>query len=121
LSLPVDPAIVAVVAGAAAILVLRRLLGAGRAPASVVREKLAAGAVVVDVRTPGEFRSGAHPRALNIPLQELRGRLAEIPTQRPVVVYCATGMRSGTAARVLRAAGFPDVVNAGGLRAMPAE
>jgi phage shock protein E len=114
-----DPTLVAVAAGVVSLLVIRRLLVGGRAPADVVRQKLAAGAVVVDVRSPGEFASGAHAHAVNIPLGELGSRLAEIPRQRPVVLYCASGARSGAAARVLRGAGFPDVVNAGGLRHMP--
>ena len=85
----------------------------------VVKQKLQAGATVVDVRSPNEFRSGAYPRAVNIPLPELARRLGEIPKDRPVVLYCASGMRSGTAAAHLERAGFADVVNAGGLGDMP--
>lgn len=103
----------------AALVLLPRLLGARRAGADVVRQKLAAGATVVDVRTPGEFRGGAYPGALNVPLQELAARLAEIPRDRPVVLYCASGARSGIAAARLAKAGFADVVNAGGLHSMP--
>ncbi|HYG66968.1 MAG TPA: rhodanese-like domain-containing protein, partial [Anaeromyxobacteraceae bacterium] len=103
----------------AALLVVPRLLGAGRASAEVVRQKLSAGATVVDVRTPGEFRGGAHPGAVNVPLQELSARLSEIPRDRPVVLYCASGARSGIAAARLKKAGYADVVNAGGLHGMP--
>ncbi len=85
----------------------------------VVKAKLAAGAVVLDVRRDDEFRAGAFPGALHIPLQQLQGRLSEIPRGKPVVVYCAAGMRAESAANVLRGAGFDDVVNAGGLRDMP--
>lgn len=102
-----------------AFVLIPRLLGARRASPDVVRQKLAAGATVVDVRTPGEFRSGAYPGALNVPLQELSARLTAIPRNRPVVLYCASGARSGIAAARLRKAGFEDVVNAGGLHAMP--
>jgi phage shock protein E len=110
-----------VAAGAAAALVVARvLLGGRRAPPEVVRERLAAGATVVDVRTPREYAAGAYRRAVNIPLQSLAGRLGEIPRDRPVVVYCASGMRSASAVRLLSRAGYPDVVNAGGLRHMPA-
>ena len=84
----------------------------------VVKQKLEAGATVLDVRTPQEFRGGAYPGARNIPVQELQARIAEVPKGKPVVVYCASGMRSASAARVLAQAGF-DVVNAGGLVQMP--
>jgi rhodanese-related sulfurtransferase len=83
-----------------------------------VRDRIARGASVVDVRSAGEFGAGAFPGARNIPLQALSGRLGEIPRGRPVVVYCASGMRSAAAARLLRRQGY-DVVNGGGLREMP--
>jgi phage shock protein E len=86
-----------------------------RAPAAVVAEKLAAGATVVDVRTDAEFRGGAFPGALHVPLQALSASLERIPKGRPVVVYCASGARSAVAARILRKAGHADVTNAGGL------
>jgi phage shock protein E len=108
--------VVAVVA--AAVLVLPRLL-MRRAPLDEVKRKIAAGATVVDVRSPGEFAGGAYPGARNIPVQELGRRLAEIPKDRPVVLYCASGARSGAAAATLRRAGYADVVNAGGLAQMP--
>jgi phage shock protein E len=108
-----------VAAIAAAVLLVPRLLAARGAPAPSVREKLRSGATVVDVRSPAEFGAGAYPGAVNIPLQVLAGRLPEIPRDRPVVLYCASGMRSGAAARLLREAGYPDVVNAGGLGRMP--
>jgi phage shock protein E len=103
----------------AVVAVLFRLLKGGRVSQSVVKEKIAAGASIVDVRTPEEFRQGAFPGAVNIPLQVLRQRIGEIDRSRPVVVYCASGGRSAVAAQVLTAAGYPDVANAGGLRDMP--
>jgi len=87
---------------------------------STVREKIGAGARVVDVRTPDEFRDGAYKGAVNIPLQGLAARMGELePKDAPVVLYCASGARSAQAARMLKAAGFADVVNAGGLDDMP--
>jgi phage shock protein E len=114
----VEPWMVAVGA-AAALLVLRRLAGGKRAPPEVVLERIKAGARIVDVRTPAEFGAGAYPGAVNIPLQALAGRLGEIPRERPVVLYCASGMRSAAAARILARAGYGEVLNAGGLRHMP--
>ncbi len=81
----------------------------------LVKQKIEAGAVIVDVRTPEEFRDGAYPGALNIPVSNLAGRLSEIPKDKPVVLYCASGARSASAARTLKQAGYADVINAGGL------
>ena len=99
---------------AAAYLIMRRLVNR-KAPRSAVGEKIAADAVVVDVRTKGEFASGAYPKARNIPLDALADRLSELPKDKRIVVYCASGARASQAARILTGAGFADVVNAGGL------
>ncbi|HVI73371.1 MAG TPA: rhodanese-like domain-containing protein [Anaeromyxobacteraceae bacterium] len=84
-----------------------------------VKAWLAAGAQVVDVSSEDEFRDGAYPGALHIPLHELAVRMGEIPRGRKVVLYCASGVRSATAARLLKQAGYAEVVNAGGLGDMP--
>jgi len=85
-----------------------------------IKEKITAGARIIDVRSPGEFRDGAYPGAVNIPLATLPARLMELePKDKPIVLYCASGARSGQAARILKQAGFSDVVNAGGLGDMP--
>jgi phage shock protein E len=86
---------------------------------SIVKQKIDAGATVVDVRSPEEFRDGSYPGAINIPLNVLTSRLAELAKDKPVVLYCASGARSGLAARQLKHAGFGDVLNAGGLSDMP--
>ena len=67
---------------------------------------VAQGATLVDVRSPGEWASGHLDGAVLIPIDELGGRLAEIPRGHPVVVYCASGMRSAQAAAMLGAAGY---------------
>ncbi len=69
----------------------------------------------VDVRTPGEYRAGHAPGAVNIPLDQLPGRLSELDRGRPVVLCCATGSRSAAAASLLRQAGF-EALNAGSWR-----
>ncbi|MFT3916602.1 MAG: rhodanese-like domain-containing protein [Anaeromyxobacteraceae bacterium] len=86
---------------------------------SAIKDKINAGAVIVDVRTPEEFADGAYPNAVNIPVQDLGSRAGEIPKDRPVVLYCASGARSAFAARMLKANGWTDVVNGGGLSDMP--
>ena len=74
------------------------------------RQLVSAGAVLLDVRTPEEFRQGHHEQAKNIPVQELPQRLAEVgPPGTKVVVYCASGSRSAMAARLLVRSGYPDV------------
>ena len=85
-----------------------------------VKEKIAAGARIVDVRTPAEFKDGAYPGAINIPLSVLPVRMSELePRDKPIVLYCASGTRSGQGLRLLKTAGFTDVINAGGLDDMP--
>ena len=65
--------------------------------------------VLLDVRNVGELVDGAIAGAIHVPLAELPGRLAEVPADRPAVVYCAHGTRSSIAASLLRAAGRADV------------
>ncbi|MEX2466168.1 MAG: molybdopterin-synthase adenylyltransferase MoeB [Gemmatimonadota bacterium] len=68
---------------------------------------------LLDVREDWEWSVGnlGDRGARLVPLGELEGRLAEIPRDRPVVVYCKSGQRSERAARFLLERGFPDVVN----------
>ena len=85
-----------------------------------VKDKIAGGARIVDVRTPAEFKDGSYAGAINIPLTTLPLRLGELePKDTPIVLYCASGARSGQAMRFLKQAGFSDVINAGGLDDMP--
>jgi len=81
-----------------------------------VRALLGRGAQVVDVRTRSEFKTGAHPKAINIPLDELEGRARELDQARPVLVCCETGSRSGFAVSLLKRAGFAEVANLGSWR-----
>jgi rhodanese-related sulfurtransferase len=70
--------------------------------------------LLVDVRTPEEFASGHIAGAINIPVEELGSRLAEIGSDKPVVLYCRSGNRSTTAASILESAGYEGVYNLGG-------
>jgi phage shock protein E len=114
-----DPVVLIVLAVIALFVIKRVVLGGGKVASNTVREKIQAGAKIVDVRSPEEFRDGAYPGAVNIPLPELGRRLGELPKDKPVVLYCASGARSASAARAMKQAGFADVVNAGGLSDMP--
>lgn len=68
---------------------------------------------LLDVRSPGEFSIGHIPTATNIPIEELRDRLDEVPQDRPVVTYCKVGQRGYLATRILAQYGF-DVANLSG-------
>ncbi|MGN0210229.1 MAG: FAD-dependent oxidoreductase [Muribaculaceae bacterium] len=66
---------------------------------------------LVDVRTPDEFAVGTIPGAVNIPLDDLRQRLGELPTDRPIYLFCGVGLRGYLASNILRDSGFTDVRN----------
>jgi len=61
---------------------------------------------ILDVRSPAEFAGGSVPDAKNIPVDELRGRLDELPMARTIHVYCTVGFRSYVACRILEQNGF---------------
>ncbi|MCK0172897.1 rhodanese-like domain-containing protein [Mycolicibacterium sp. F2034L] len=64
---------------------------------------------LIDIRNPGEREAGVIPAALHIPLAQLRLRIGEVPTDKPIVVHCAGGWRSSVAASLLRANGIGQV------------
>ena len=67
--------------------------------------------LVLDVRNLNEFEAGHLRGALNIPVDELRFRLDEVPRDRPIVVHCKTSFRSHLAVRILKQNGWTDVRN----------
>lgn len=82
------------------------------------RARVAAGARLVDVRTPEEFEAGHLEGAVNLPIDALPGRIGELgPPSTPIVVYCRSGRRSADAAAQLREAGFTDVLDLGPMTA----
>ena len=72
------------------------------------------GAVIVDVRSPGEFQGGHIKGSINVPLQSIQSSLGKIPKNKIVITCCASGMRSASAKSVLKSAGYADVHNGGG-------
>jgi phage shock protein E len=64
---------------------------------------------VLDVRTPQEYAEGHVPGAVNVPHDQLASRLAEVPKDKDVVVYCRSGRRSALAMDVLAANGYRRV------------
>lgn len=86
-------------------------------PAGEVHRLLSQGAVVVDVRTAGEFHGGHLPQARNIPLSELQDEAGrQLPDKTcPILVHCQAGGRSEMAKRRLRKMGYVNVHNLGSL------
>ena len=72
-------------------------------------EAIAAGAVLVDVREPSEYAEGAIPNALSIPIRTIGESLDQIPTDTPVVVYCASGFRAALSLSALQIMGYTNV------------
>jgi NADPH-dependent 2,4-dienoyl-CoA reductase/sulfur reductase-like enzyme/rhodanese-related sulfurtransferase len=71
-------------------------------------------ALLLDVRTIAEFEAGHIPTAINIPIDEIRDRMQEIPTNRPIYIYCEAGLRGYLAQRILRQTGYENVANLSG-------
>lgn len=81
--------------------------------------ELAGSRTVLDVRTFGEFARLSMPGSLNIPLDELRDRLGEVPADRPILVVSTAGFEGHLASRILRQSGFPDTAYvSGGMKTM---
>ena len=88
---------------------------------TVVEEKVEDNSpMIIDVRTEGEFRSGAVPKAVNISLDEIMGGRADLGAdkEREMIVYCASGARSAYAQQVLVQQGYTNVKNGGGVAMM---
>jgi phage shock protein E len=77
-------------------------------------ELVKSGAVILDVRTPDEFKRGHIKGAINIPLQTLHNQLNRLNKDKTIITCCASGMRSSSAKSMLASAGFKDVHNGGG-------
>lgn len=81
-----------------------------------LEEKMASKPKVIDVRTPKEYRQDHFPGAGNIPLQKLYLDPKKVgPKDKTIVLYCQSGGRARRAKRILKAYGYKDVTNGGGL------
>jgi len=78
-----------------------------------LKEVISGGAVILDVRTKGEYQSGHLRNSLNIPLDNLQSNLKKLNKNRTIVTCCASGARSGAARRILKSNGFTEVHNGG--------
>jgi rhodanese-related sulfurtransferase len=70
--------------------------------------------ILIDVRSDKEFSKGHIPGAVNIPVDDIRNRLSDFPTDKKIYTYCAVGLRGYLAQRILRQRGFEDVYNLSG-------
>ena len=71
------------------------------------------GALLIDVRTPGEFNSGHIKGSINIPLNNLQSHLPKVNKTKPIITCCASGMRSASARQILLNNGYEEVYNGG--------
>ncbi|HVM87666.1 MAG TPA: rhodanese-like domain-containing protein [Puia sp.] len=90
---------------------LKKLFNKG--PKVNLGELIANGAVILDVRTKGEYAGGHIKNSLNIPLNELQGKLGKLKKDKAIITCCASGMRSASAKNMLKSNGFTDVHNGG--------
>lgn len=90
---------------------IRKLLGLG--PKTDLGELMSNGAVIIDVRSAGEYASGHVKGSVNVPLDSLKGRLGKFKKDVPVITCCASGMRSGIARSTMLQGGFQKVYNGG--------
>lgn len=90
----------------------------GKVDGAKAKQLVGEGALLLDVRSPGEFAGGHAPGAINIPIDDLSTRKSELPAGKPVITYCTAGVRSARAARMLRNDGR-TVHDLGSLSAWP--
>ena len=76
-------------------------------------EEIASGAVLIDVRTPEEYKAGSVQGAKNVPLQLLSSKLSSLNKNTHYIVFCRSGNRSGMAKTMMEKAGFAHVINGG--------
>lgn len=76
-------------------------------------EVLNSGATVIDVRSEKEFSYGSLPNSINIPLQQITNEVEMLKLKQPLVLCCASGMRSSMAVTALKKAGIAEVYNGG--------
>lgn len=79
-----------------------------------IKKLISEGAIIVDVRTEGEYRGGHLKNSINIPLDQLSVSFSKLNKNKPIITCCAYGMRSASAKRTLKSNSFTEVYNGGG-------
>ena len=83
--------------------IIRMLFGGGK---NELERWIQDGALILDVRTPEEYKSGHVKGSINMPLDKLSSSMGKLKKDQPIVTCCASGMRSSNAQRILNSAGF---------------
>ena len=78
-----------------------------------LQEVISDGAVILDVRTKGEYQSGHLRNSINIPIDKLEQNIKKLNKNKSIITCCASGSRSATAKRILKSNGFEQVYNGG--------
>ena len=90
---------------------LSKLFGGGN---NLLTEKLQQGGTIIDVRTPGEYSMGHVPGSINIPVDQIQHKIGKIKKMKtPLVLCCASGMRSASATSMLKSNNIEDAYNGG--------
>ncbi|TAE88303.1 MAG: rhodanese-like domain-containing protein [Bacteroidetes bacterium] len=92
--------------------IIKNLLGFG--PKIDYAALVKQGAVIVDVRSKGEYQGGHIKGSINIPLDSLSSQVSKLAKDKPIITCCASGMRSASAKSMLKSKGFAAVYNGGG-------
>lgn len=78
-----------------------------------LKEVISNGAVILDVRTKGEYQSGHLRNSINIPVDNLQQNIKKLNKNRAIITCCASGSRSAAARKILQSNGFDQVYNGG--------
>ena len=78
-----------------------------------LQEVISGGAVILDVRTKGEYQSGHLKNSINIPIDKLPQNIKKLNKNKSIITCCASGSRSASARRILKSNGFEQVYNGG--------
>jgi phage shock protein E len=78
-----------------------------------LQEIISNGAVILDVRTKGEYQSGHLKNSMNIPIDKLPQNIKKLNKNKAIITCCASGARSASAKRILKSEGFEQVYNGG--------
>jgi len=96
---------------------IKNILGMG--PKTDFNELIKQGAVILDVRSKGEFSGGHIKNSINIPVDQLSNNLSKLKNKdKSIICCCASGIRSGAAKRILESNGYKAVYNGGGWSAL---
>jgi phage shock protein E len=96
---------------------IKNILGMG--PKTDYSELIKEGAIILDVRSKGEYVSGHIKNSTNIPVDQLSNNLSKLKDKNKCIICCcASGMRSGTAKRILESNGYKAVFNSGGWQSL---